>query len=169
MEFLKQVIIKLLFTFVAIGQINTMGKALDQKCNGRRIITIERRYKGREEDCLPISEDSRFTVKSPPRGYLQQEILPEWGSVLKWGLRDMEPGSTPSVHTGELPSPVFPGLTRSFPQVLYQWFRPWFNSSHSNTVNLLGVNHIPKVKWDCSHGYVIPSSLFVFLWAYKIT
>ncbi len=49
---------------VAIGQINTMGKALQQRCDGGRTSTIERCYKGREEDCSPISEDSRFTWES---------------------------------------------------------------------------------------------------------
>ena len=45
---------------VAIRQINTKGKALQQGCDYRRISTIERCYKGREEDCLPVSADSRF-------------------------------------------------------------------------------------------------------------
>jgi len=61
--------------------------------------------------------------KASPRRDLQEEILPQWQSALKWGLREVQPGSTPSGHTAELPSPVLPGLTRSFPQVLSQWFR----------------------------------------------
>jgi len=45
---------------------------------------IERCYKGREEDCSPISEDSRFigqsfTSKESP----EKKILPQWGSVLQ--------------------------------------------------------------------------------------
>jgi len=41
-----------------------MGKELQQGCNDRRTSTIERCYKGREEDCSPVSEDSRFTGES---------------------------------------------------------------------------------------------------------
>jgi len=38
-----------------------MGNALQQRCDdGGRTGTIERCCKGREEDCLPISKDSRF-------------------------------------------------------------------------------------------------------------
>ena len=48
----------------AIGQINTIGKALQQQCDDRKTSTIERYYKGREEDCSPISEDSRFAGES---------------------------------------------------------------------------------------------------------
>jgi len=49
---------------VAIGLINTMGKALQQRCNDIRTDTTEKCYKGREEDCSPISEDSSFTAES---------------------------------------------------------------------------------------------------------
>jgi len=57
----------------AIEQITTMGKVLQQRCDDRRTGTIERYYKGREEACSPISEDSRFAGKSftkerSPRG-----------------------------------------------------------------------------------------------------
>ena len=52
------------YAYIAIGQINMMGKALQQRHYGGRISTIERCYKGREEDCSPISEDSRFTGES---------------------------------------------------------------------------------------------------------
>jgi len=45
-------------------------------------------------------------------------------AALKWGLREVQPGSIPSNCTAKLPSPVLPELTRSFPQVLNQWFRP---------------------------------------------
>jgi len=37
-----------------------MGKALQQRCDNRRTSTIGRSYKGREEDCSPVSEDSRL-------------------------------------------------------------------------------------------------------------
>jgi len=43
----------------------------------------------------------------------------------------VQPGSTHSSHTDELPSPVLPVLTRSFPHVFNQWFRPWLSSSHT--------------------------------------
>jgi len=36
-----------------------------------------------------------------PERDLQKEILPQWQSALKWGLREVQPGSTPSGHTGE--------------------------------------------------------------------
>ena len=55
---------------------------------------------------------------------LQEEILPQWQSVLKWGIGVVEPGSTPSGHTGELPSPVLLRLTQCLPQVVNQRFRP---------------------------------------------
>jgi len=41
-----------------------MRKALQQRCDDRRTSMIERYYKGREEDCSPISEDSRFAGES---------------------------------------------------------------------------------------------------------
>ena len=33
---------------------------------------------------------------------LQIEILPPWESALKWGLGGVQPGSTPSGHSGEI-------------------------------------------------------------------
>uniref|UniRef100_A0A803XLL4 KRAB domain-containing protein n=1 Tax=Meleagris gallopavo TaxID=9103 RepID=A0A803XLL4_MELGA len=45
----------------------------------------------------------------------------------EWALLDPQCvaslGSSPSCCTAELPSPVLPWLTWSFPQVLNQWFR----------------------------------------------
>jgi len=49
---------------VAIGQINTMGKVLQQRYDDGRTGTIERCYKGREEDHSPIPEDARFAGES---------------------------------------------------------------------------------------------------------
>ena len=69
--------------------------------------------------------------KNSLRSNLQEEILPQWQSALKWGLGEVQPGSTPSGHTAELPSPVLPWLTQCLPQVINQWFRLWFNSSHT--------------------------------------
>ena len=40
-------------TVVAIGQISTMGKVLQQRRDDGRTGTIARGYKGREEDCSP--------------------------------------------------------------------------------------------------------------------
>ena len=40
--------------------------------------------------------------KGSKRRDLQIEILPSWESALKWGLGGMEPGSTPSGHSGEI-------------------------------------------------------------------
>ena len=52
-----------------------------------------------------------FTTEiSPERDPSQQQ------SALKWDLREVQPGSTPSGHTAELPSPVLPGLTGPFPR-----------------------------------------------------
>jgi len=68
---------------------------------------------------------------SPTRKHLK-EILPPWQSALKWGLREVQAGTTPSGHTSKLPSPVLPRLTRSFPQVLNQWFSPWLNSAFTS-------------------------------------
>jgi len=51
-----------------------MGKALQQRCDDGRTSTTVRYYKGMEEECLPVSEDARFTGKStsldegPPEG-----------------------------------------------------------------------------------------------------
>ena len=46
----------------------------------------------------------------------------------------MEPCSTPSGHTAELPSPVLLWLTKCSPQVVNHTtrFRLWFNSSHTS-------------------------------------
>jgi len=42
-----------------------MRKALQQRCDDERTSTIGRCYKGRkEEDCTPVSEDSRSTGES---------------------------------------------------------------------------------------------------------
>jgi len=40
-----------------------IGKVFQQRCNDRA-GTIERCCKGREEDCSPVSEDSRFAGES---------------------------------------------------------------------------------------------------------
>ena len=59
-------------------------------------------------------QGSRLLVENPQRRDLQQEIHPEWQSALKGlrGLREVKPGSTPSSHSGGLPSPVLRGLTK---------------------------------------------------------
>ena len=54
----------LLLYLVAIGQINTMEEALKQRHDDKTTGTIARCYKGREEDCSPVSEDSRFAGES---------------------------------------------------------------------------------------------------------
>ena len=55
---------RLTISAVAIGQVNTMGKALQEKCIDGRTSMIARCYKGREEDCSPVLEDSRFAGES---------------------------------------------------------------------------------------------------------
>ena len=42
---------------------------------------------------------------------LQREIFLQWQSALKWGLGEVQAGSTPPGHTAELPSPVLLWLT----------------------------------------------------------
>jgi len=49
---------------VAMGQINTTGKALQQRRDDGGTSTTERCHKEREEDCSPIAEDSRFAEES---------------------------------------------------------------------------------------------------------
>jgi len=42
-----------------MGQISTVEKVLQQRCGDKKTGTIERCYKGKEEDCSPISEYSQ--------------------------------------------------------------------------------------------------------------
>jgi len=73
-------------------------------------------YKG-EQKVLTCLWRSKLTRKTPQGSDLQPEILPQWQSALKWGLRGVEPGSTHSGSTGELPSSVLPGLAGSLLQL----------------------------------------------------
>jgi len=57
----------------------------------------------------------------------------------------VQPGSIPSSHTAELPSPVLPELTGSFPQVLNQCFRLGLNSYHTVTFLLNGTNQLDDI------------------------
>jgi len=43
-----------------------------------------------------ISKDLGSQSKTPQVRDLQKEILPHWQSALKWGLREVQPGSIPS-------------------------------------------------------------------------
>jgi len=45
---------------------------------------------------LTCLQRSQLTGKAPQGKNLQTEILPEQKSALKWGLRGVQPGSTPS-------------------------------------------------------------------------
>jgi len=57
--------------------------------------------------------------------------------------RELEPGSTPSCHTGELPSPVLPGLTWSFSLVLIS------GSGRDSTFPIQIYRSMPKrKKWE---------------------
>jgi len=116
---------------LTIRTINTM-EWWYRRWNDKRTRAIERHYKKKG---LTHLWRSRLTGKTPHRRDLQPEILPQWQSALKWGLREVQPGCSPSAHTAELPSPVLPGLTGSFPQVLHQ-FRPWLNSPHTVTSSI---------------------------------
>jgi len=71
----------------------------------------------------PVSEDLGSEKKLHKGGTSNQRSFYSGSQPLS-EVSEVEPGSTPSNHTGELPSPVLPGLTGSFPQVLNQWFRP---------------------------------------------
>jgi len=62
--------------------------------------------------------------KNSKRSNLQKEIISQWQSALKWGQGEVQPGSTPSGHTAELPSPVLLWLTQCSPQVINHKFRP---------------------------------------------
>lgn len=44
-----------------------MGKVLQQRCDDTRTSMIERCYKEREEDFLPLSDNSRFTNEESSR------------------------------------------------------------------------------------------------------
>ena len=100
-------------------------------------------YSTRKIKVLTCLWRSHLTGKTPQGRDLQPEILPQWQSALQWGLREVQPGSTPSSHTAELPSPVLPGLTGSFPQVLNQWFRPWLTVTMQRAM-LYGVCSLKK-------------------------
>lgn len=60
------------------GQTNTMGKMLQQRCDDERTDAIERCYTGREENCSPISKDSRFAGENFTNEGSPEEILPQW-------------------------------------------------------------------------------------------
>lgn len=62
----------------------------------REIIALQR---SNEIKILPISWAWGRALK---RNNLQIEILLPWESALKWGLGGVEPGSTPSGHSGEI-------------------------------------------------------------------
>ena len=66
----------------------------------------------------------RLTRKTP-RGVISRKNFPQWQSALKWGPGEVQPGSTPSGHTGKLPSPVLLQLTQCSPQLINQRFRPY--------------------------------------------
>ena len=53
---------------------------------------------------------------------LQKESLPQWQSALRWGLGEVEPGSTPSSHTGELPDSALASGDQSVVQAVTQQF-----------------------------------------------
>ena len=113
---------------VAMWQINTEEKVLQQRCDEGRTCTVKRKRR------RLLTSIRRFQVcrgKLLQRGISRNRPIPRGGSALKWGLREVQPGSTPYSHTAELPSPVLLGLTGSFLQVLNQCFRLGLNSSHT--------------------------------------
>ncbi len=69
--------------YVALGQIEMMGKELQQRCDDRRTGMIERCYTGREEDCTPISRDSRFAEESlTKKGHSRKRPFPSGSQPL---------------------------------------------------------------------------------------
>jgi len=92
------------------------GKGVTIRYDDRRTGMIERCYKGREEDCSPISEDSRFAGESITKEGSPTRDPCQWQSALQWGLREVQPGSTPSCLTAELPPPVLQGWPGPFPR-----------------------------------------------------
>ena len=108
--------------------------------------------KGSKKITHPYQKSPDLQGKAPPKKDLQQENLPSWQSALKWGLREVQPGSTPSGHTAELPSPVLPGMTGSFPQVPNQWFiqavtQQFPYSDHHQLLLALGFNVLLWSFW----------------------
>jgi len=97
---------------VTIRKINTVEEQY-RNVIAKGPVWMEQYYKGK---VLTHLWRPRLTGKTPQGTDLQPEILPQWQSALKWGLREVQTGCTPSSHTAELPSPVLPGLTRSFPR-----------------------------------------------------
>ena len=87
-----------------------------------------------EKERSPVFKESGSQWKAPQKRQLQKETRPLWQSALKWGLGGVEPGSTPSGHTAELPAPVLPWLTQSLSQVITQRFRLCLNSSHTGVL-----------------------------------
>ena len=75
-----------------------------------------RRYFKGKVNVLTCLWKHRLAGETPQGRDFQPKALPEWQSALKWGIRQVEPGSIPSSHTGELPSPVLPGWLGPFPR-----------------------------------------------------
>jgi len=71
-----------------------------------------------------VSEDLSSQGKD-----LQPEILLQQQSALKWGLREVQPGSTPSSHTGELPSSVLPRESELISSLRDSFFQDLFKAS----------------------------------------
>lgn len=69
------------------------------------------RYFTRKVKVLTHLRRSKLTGKIPQGRDLQPKILLEQQSALKYGLREVQPGSTAPGHTAELPSLVLPCLT----------------------------------------------------------
>jgi len=104
------------------------------------------RYFTRKVKVLTHLRRSKLTGKIPQGRDLQPKILLEQQSALKYGLREVQPGSTAPGHTAELPSPVLLWPTGSFPLVLNQWFRPWLNSYHTTPCTVLWYS---SACWRC--------------------
>ena len=69
----------------------------------------------KEKKITQSSEDTSAYGKKTAQEDLQADTLPHWQRALRWGLREVQPGSTPPAHTTASPSPVLPELTGPFP------------------------------------------------------
>ena len=98
-------LISFLSTVVAIGHINMMGKALQQRADDRRTSTKQRCYKRREKGCSPLTEDSRFRGGSfTKEGPSTRDPSSGADSPSMRSERRSPSSHTPSSHTAELPS-----------------------------------------------------------------
>jgi len=77
------------------GEKKVQGTCLVNRYWTRQITALQRRN---EEELTRV----QGSPKGSKRTELQREILPPWESALKWGRGGVEPGCSPSSHSGEI-------------------------------------------------------------------